>query len=156
MPVVPTSKQTRVQKTGRERAHRIARMEDLHIKVHAVEGVVASHVVAEQASRDAHSVMIATDAVRRAMNSKAPLADDVAVLRNAGNQAIIRAAVDTIPEVALRHGVCNQQDLERRIPVLKKAVKQVVLVPDGGGMLSHIASSLFSSFLVRHAVLLLC
>ena len=99
---------TRIQ-FGRERSHRIARMEDLHVKVAAVEEIVSAHVTAEQASRDAHAIMIATDAARRAMNARGPLADEVAALREAGNQPIIRAAVDTIPDVVLQHGTCSQQ-----------------------------------------------
>eukprot|EP00039_Didymoeca_costata_P014874 m.245846 g.245846 ORF g.245846 m.245846 type:complete len:855 (-) comp16109_c6_seq1:48-2612(-) len=132
---------------GKERASRSARLEELYIRVMAVEKVLSDNVMAEQKSRRAHAVMMATDALQRAVSSREPLQTHVDALRDAGNDPLVRLAMDSLPQRALSSGVCTQQDLERRFPNLKKTVIRVALVPAGGSVMSHMISWAFSLLL---------
>ena len=65
--------------TGRERALRLKRLEELSARVNAAERVLANHVTAEMASREAHALIMAAHDLRLAVGGRRSLQAQVCV-----------------------------------------------------------------------------
>jgi len=134
---------------GEERARRIVRMEEMFVRVKAVEGVLSEHVQSNTSYRDSHVVLMATEMLQQAVASKAPIQQQVETLRASTDDPLVRSAMDTIPASALEHGVVSQQELTRRFATLKEEVIPLTLMSEDSGPFGYFVSSFFSSLIIR-------
>jgi mitofilin len=135
-----------------ERAGRLARLDQITSRFQALEHISLSNAEHIDRSRQTHKGHIAVRTLRDKLTAphKQPFEAELeAVRRNTSNLEIIQAALDTIPQHTAQEGVDTIVDLADRFQVVANEVRNVALVPQDGGLPSHVVSKVFGKLMFK-------
>lgn len=135
-----------------ERAGRLARLDQITARFQALEQISLSNADRIDHSRQIHKGHIAVRTLRDKLTTphKQPFEAELeAVRRNTANLEIIQAALDTIPQDVAQEGVDTIVDLADRFQVVANEVRNVALVPQDGGLPSHVVSKVFGKMMFK-------
>lgn len=135
-----------------ERAGRLARLDQITARFQALEQISLSNADRIDHSRQIHKGHIAVRTLRDKLTTahKQPFEAELeAVRRNTSNLEIIQAALDTIPQDVAQEGVDTIVDLADRFQVVANEVRNVALVPQDGGLPSHVVSKMFGKMMFK-------
>lgn len=135
-----------------ERAGRLARLDQITARFQALEQISLSNADRIDHSRQIHKGHIAVRTLRDKLTTahKQPFEAELeAVRRNTSNLEIIQAALDTIPQDVAQEGVDTIVDLADRFQVVANEVRNVALVPQDGGLPSHVVSKVFGKMMFK-------
>ncbi|CAM0142817.1 hypothetical protein VKS41_002619 [Umbelopsis sp. WA50703] len=135
-----------------ERAGRLAKLDQITSRYQALEQHAVSNAEHIDRSRQTHKGHIAVRTLRDKLTAphKQPFEAELeAVRRNTANLEIIQAALDTIPRELAQEGVDTIVDLADRFQTVAAEVRNVALVPQDGGLPSHVVSKVFGKLMFK-------
>jgi len=135
-----------------ERAGRLARLDQITARFQALEQISLSNAEHLDRSREIHKGHIAVRTLRDKLAAphRQPFEAELnAVRRHTSNLEIIQAALDTIPQEIAQEGVDTIVDLADRFQTVANEVRDVALVPQDGGLPSHVVSKVFGKLMFK-------
>mmetsp|Transcript_22308 Transcript_22308/g.43392 ORF Transcript_22308/g.43392 Transcript_22308/m.43392 type:complete len:528 (+) Transcript_22308:3-1586(+) len=108
-----------------------------------VQGALQDYSSTAHASERLHALALSALSVGSALDSRAPFADELLAMRKCATlgDAVVQAAVSSIPERAAKEGIATLEELRMRFSTVCSEARRRMLVPEGGGMLSEMIGS---------------
>eukprot|EP00042_Codosiga_hollandica_P049719 m.582602 g.582602 ORF g.582602 m.582602 type:complete len:757 (+) comp57945_c0_seq1:13-2283(+) len=132
---------------GRERTAALKTIEQMLLRLKAVEKMLTSHADAEALVRNTHLLFLATQELTNRFGKHQPLRPQVDLLRGiSANNGFILSLLNEIPQTALSHGVYSQQELNDGFFDMKRSVRRVLYVGEDGGLWAHAVSYVAALF----------
>ncbi|RUS28995.1 mitochondrial inner membrane protein-domain-containing protein, partial [Jimgerdemannia flammicorona] len=139
-----------------ERAGRLAKLDNILIRLRALERISLDNAERIDTSSRAHQLWTAVRALSHAVhqNRKTPFADELDALTDVAGASldhaeIIKTVVASIDDRVAEHGVHSVSDLTARFAIVREEVTRASLVPEDGGFMSHFLSVLLSKVMFR-------
>ncbi|RUS22781.1 mitochondrial inner membrane protein-domain-containing protein [Endogone sp. FLAS-F59071] len=136
-----------------ERAGRLAKLDDILIRLKALERISLNNAEHLDHSSRAHQLWTAVRALTHAVHEPRAFANELEVLRDIASGSrdhaeLVGTIVASIDRVSER-GVHSVSDLAARWRVVREEVRRASLVPEDGGFMSHALSVLLSRVMFR-------
>jgi len=132
-------------RVGAERAERVVKLEQMYVRMKRLEIEMLNRTKLDKSAASAQHIMAAIDALRETFEKRQPLFTQVGNLRTlAEDDVFIQATLDGIPESSLLNGVQTEAQIAKSFVTLRKNVRLVEYVPEGGGMFAHLLSGAVS------------
>ncbi|EGD73372.1 hypothetical protein PTSG_11492, partial [Salpingoeca rosetta] len=129
-------------KLGQERAHRIAKLEGMFLRLKAVEAVMSEYAARDRTVRHMHALILASDVLADALEQRRPLRDAVAHVRKAvAGDELVSTVVESLNT---KQRVVTPSDLIGSFETHRDRAREVAHVPAYGGMLAHALSYITS------------
>lgn len=135
-----------------ERSGRLAKLQQLADSLKQLEDLALKTEQAVDASGRTAALHLAISKLTSALKGSEPvaLAPYIDTIRRAaGEDPLLQAALDAIPDVAKTEGVLTPAQLTVRFKLLEPELRKSSLVPVNAGVAGHLGSLLFSSLLFK-------
>jgi mitofilin len=139
------------QRAAEDAKQRLAALQQLKGQVAELQTALAQRTNAHASSKSTRDAAIATVDLQTAL-FKAPnrLGVEVNNLRRAaGDDSVIKAALDSIPKRVLQQGVPTELELAQRFARVYDNCYRVALVPEDGGVVEHAMAHLAAAVTIR-------
>ena len=124
---------------GQERAHRLAKVEQMFVRLKAVEAVMREHAHRDKVVQQMHTLMLASDVLSDSLDQRRPMKEAVARVRKAvAHDEFVSTVIESLSSTGSR--VVAPSDLIGSFETHRERARQVAHVPAYGGMLSHAIS----------------
>ncbi|KAL1921867.1 uncharacterized protein VTP21DRAFT_10509 [Calcarisporiella thermophila] len=133
-----------------ERAGRLARLDHINARLHSLERSVLDNVELLEHSQRAHLLWNAVLSLRNVFESteRQPFTAELEALRQVGApHAIVNTVLATIDERIAKEGLDSVPSLLARFQGVANEVRRAALVPEDGGLLSHVLSIILSKLM---------
>ncbi|KAG5363002.1 MICOS complex subunit MIC60 [Yarrowia sp. B02] len=135
-----------------EREGRLAKLKDLQESLTQLQDLALKTEQAVDASGRTAALHLAIAKLTGALKGSEPVALGPyveSIRRAAGDDPLLQAALDSIPEVAQTEGVLTPAQLTVRFKLLEPELRKSSLVPVNAGVAGHLGSLIFSSLLFK-------
>jgi mitofilin len=135
-----------------EREGRLSKLKDLQTSLTQLQDLALKTEQAVDASGRTAALHLAIAKLTGALKGSEPVALGPyveSIRRAAGDDPLLQAALDSIPEVAQTEGVLTPAQLTIRFKLLEPELRKSSLVPVNAGVAGHLGSLIFSSLLFK-------
>ncbi|OAD73772.1 hypothetical protein PHYBLDRAFT_133554 [Phycomyces blakesleeanus NRRL 1555(-)] len=134
-----------------ERARRLMKLEKIRPRLVAIAPQALDNAAHLDRSRQIHQMHVVLDALESVIyGPKQPFDQELAALRNSAKGfQLLSDALEVVPMSVAHEGVEHLEALADRFERVAKEVRHVALVPEDGGLGSHIISMVISKLLFK-------
>ncbi|KAF5098022.1 hypothetical protein DV451_003589 [Geotrichum candidum] len=140
------------ERVEKDRSELSTRLDNLANSVAEIEDLTTKAQIAIDESERATQLHIAIDRLKRVIEHGAPEGKGLkpyleAIRKNAGDDALLNAALDSIPAAVYETGVLSRTALSEKFKRVEPEISKASLLPPNAGVLGHFGSLLFSKLL---------
>jgi mitofilin len=140
------------ERIDKERSELVTRLDNLANSVSEIEELTTKAQIAIEESERATQLHIAIDRLKRVIERGEPEGKGLkpyleAIRKNAGDDTLLNAALDSIPAAVYETGVLSRTALSEKFKRVEPEISKASLLPPNAGVLGHIGSLLFSKLL---------
>ncbi|RHZ44764.1 hypothetical protein Glove_709g15 [Diversispora epigaea] len=136
----------------KERAGRLARLDNINYRLKVLERLSVNNVEHLDNSLKVHQLWCALRALQNAVEKphRTPFVDQIVALKHlSSTDEVVATVLSTIDDSVAINGIYSISDLAMRFRNLREEVRRASLVPENGGVLSHLLSIMLSKFMFR-------
>ncbi|CAG8546207.1 1911_t:CDS:1, partial [Cetraspora pellucida] len=136
----------------KERSGRLARLDYINKRLKTLERFCVDNTDNLDASIKVHRLWCALKSLQNAIEQphRTPFIDLIVAMRRFfSTDEVVSAVLSTIDDSVAINGVDSISDLSKRFNTVREEVRRASLVPEDGGVLSHLSSLILSKILFR-------